>query len=63
MNDGCVYFELASSPFGASVDDFCREGKMHIPASALPGKYTAYSAAEIIAGYVEDFIKRGETYG
>ena len=52
----CIYFELASRPFGASEDDFTAENKKYILASALPGKYTAYSAAEKIADYVEKLI-------
>ena len=60
---GCIYFELASHPYGASAEDFISENKKYVPAPALPGKYTAYSAAEKIADYFEFVYKRGETHG
>ncbi len=50
-----VYFELASSPFGAEREDFEAHLKNYVFASALPGKFLPEAVAENIASFI--FLK------
>lgn len=47
-----VYFELASSPFGAERDDFEKHLKNYVFASALPGKLLPEAVAENVASFI-----------
>ena len=51
-----LYFELASSPFGADKNQLEANGIRHIDGGSLPGRYTPYSAAEKIARTIENLI-------
>lgn len=51
-----VYFELASSPFGADKNKLSANGVKYVDGGSLPGRYTPYSAAEKIARITENLI-------
>ena len=51
-----VYFELASSPFGADKKQLVACGIKYVDGGSLPGRYTPYSAAEKIARITENLI-------
>ena len=62
MKDGAVYFELASSPYGADESDFEASGASFVFGGGLPGRFCPESCAEKIKESVENFFKkRGET--
>lgn len=48
IRDDAVYFELASSPFGADEEDFNAEGKRFVNGSSLPGRFYPKAVAENI---------------
>ena len=48
IRDDTVYFEIASSPFGADESDFTYEKKKFVNASALPGRLYPKAVAENI---------------
>ncbi|MBR5826952.1 MAG: hypothetical protein IKY78_07695 [Clostridia bacterium] len=51
-----VFFELASSPFGADKKQLVACGIKYVDGGSLPGRYTPYSAAEKIARITENLI-------
>ncbi len=56
INPDCIYFELASKPFGAKKELFESAGKQYVFGGGLPGKFVSYSAAEKIGELVENLI-------
>lgn len=52
----CVYFELASAPFGADKEHFEKHGIKYIQGGALPGKLLPVSSAKLLKEYMEQFI-------
>lgn len=56
-NDECMFFEVASRPFGIDITSAEEQGKKLIIASSLPGKYVARSAGEFIAQTIINMIK------
>lgn len=52
-----IYFELASAPFGVPKECFINKKEKHIYASALPGKYLAFSAAKKLAEITDRYLK------
>jgi len=59
IKDTAVYFEIASSPFGAEKDDFITADKKHIQASALPGKLYPQAVAENIYEFITEISEGG----
>ena len=53
-----AYFELASAPFGAKKEWFEAENKRYVDGSSLPGKYLAYSSAELLCDLITEYIER-----
>ncbi len=51
-----IYFELASSPFGAKKEDFEKYEKNYIPAPQLPGRFYPKQCANAIFDTVKDFL-------
>lgn len=59
---GAVYFELASSPFGAEKSDFEKSEATFVFGGGLPGKYCPMAAAKEIKRRTEIFLeKKGDT--
>ena len=59
---GAVYFELASSPFGAEKSDFEKSEATFVFGGGLPGKYCPAAAAKEIERRIEIFLeKKGDT--
>lgn len=56
MKKNAVYFELASSPYGADKTLFSAYDIKHIDGSSLPGRFVPYSAGEKIAKTIEKLI-------
>ena len=56
MKKNAVYFELASSPYGADKTLFSAYGIKHIDGSSLPGRFVPYSAGKKIAKTIEKLI-------
>jgi len=52
LKDCALYFELASSPFGADKNDFTSQGKNYIHGGALPGRYYPAAVARNIVDYI-----------
>lgn len=52
----CVYFELASAPFGASKEHFDKYGITYVVGTGLPGKMLPQSSARLLKEYMEQFI-------
>lgn len=52
LNDSSIYFELASSPFGADKKDFELLGKRYVHGGALPGRFYPEAVACNIAGFI-----------
>ena len=52
----CVYFELASAPFGADKEHFEKYGIKYIQGGSLPGKLLAVSSAVLLKEYMEQFV-------
>lgn len=52
----CVYFELASAPFGADKENFEKYGIRYVQGGALPGKILPVSSARLLKEYMEQFI-------
>ncbi|MBE6773480.1 MAG: hypothetical protein E7544_04565 [Ruminococcaceae bacterium] len=52
LKNSCVYFEIASFPYGALSEHFGFYGKKYILSSALPGKFYPSGVAENIAEYL-----------
>ncbi len=63
MKTDCVYFELASKPFGADKADFTSENKKYVSGGGLPGKFVPYSAAEIICEIIVNTSERRQEHG
>ncbi len=57
FNEDCVFFEVASKPYGIDVGEAEKQNKKIIIASSLPGKYVACSAGEVIAQTIINMIK------
>ena len=51
-----VYFELASSPFGADKENILKYGLSYVDGSSLPGKFLSDSSAELLKEYMEKFL-------
>lgn len=58
MKKNVVYFELASSPFGAQRGDFEKEKRSFVPGGALPGKFCPVSCAEKMKLIISDHINK-----
>lgn len=54
LNENAIYFELASSPFGADKKNFELLGKNYIHGGALPGRYYQKAVARNIVDYILD---------
>ncbi len=52
IKDTAIYFELASSPFGAEKKDFELLGKNYVHGGALPGRYYPKAVAQNIVDYI-----------
>ncbi len=52
----CVYFELASAPFGADKKHFEKYGIRYVQGGALPGKILPVSSARLLKEYMEQII-------
>ncbi len=52
MKDETLYFEIASSPYGAKREHFDLYNKQYIPAGALPGKLYPKAVAENICDFI-----------
>lgn len=61
FSDDCIFFEVASKPYGIDVAEACRQQKKMIIASSLPGKYVACSAGKFIAQTIINMIKEEMT--
>ncbi len=58
MKKNAVYFELASSPFGAQRGDFEKEKRSFVSGGALPGKFCPVSCAEKMKLIISDHINK-----
>ena len=58
MKKSVVYFELASSPFGAQRGDFEKAKRAFVPGGALPGRFCPVSCAEKMKPIISDYIKK-----
>ncbi len=58
MRDDCIYFELASAPFGADKEDFIKHGKGYVFGGALPGKYLPAASGRLLCDYILHFISK-----
>ena len=56
MKSGAVYFELASSPYGAERGDFEKSKARFVSGSALPGRFCPRSCAEAVFGRISKYI-------
>lgn len=56
INDGAVYIELASKPFGADPSHFTRYKKLYIDGSSLPGRFCPISSAQAVYAAIKDKI-------
>ncbi len=56
MKSGAVYFELASSPFGAAKTDFENAKVRYVSGSALPGRFCPLSCAEAVFSRISEYI-------
>lgn len=52
----CVYFELASAPFGGEKEHFEKCGIRYVAGGSLPGRLLAVSSAKLLKEYMEQFI-------
>ncbi len=52
MSDSAIYFELASSPFGAERNNFDLLGKNYVHGGALPGRYYPKAVAKNVADFI-----------
>ena len=52
----CVYFELASAPFGVDRELTQKYDIRYVQGGALPGKYLPISSAKLLKEYMEQFI-------
>lgn len=52
IKETAIYFELASSPFGAEKKDFELLGKNYVHGGALPGRYYPKAVARNIVDYI-----------
>ena len=59
MKKDAVYFELASSPYGARKEYFEKYNKIHVMGNSLPGRFCAVTWAEKTADYCLNAM-RGE---
>ena len=57
FDDRCIFFEVASRPFGIDIEATEKQNKNLIIASSLPGKYVACSAGKFIAQTIINMIK------
>ncbi|MBQ7957044.1 MAG: hypothetical protein IJ279_03310 [Clostridia bacterium] len=57
FSDNCIFFEVASKPYGIDIAEAGKQQKKLIIASSLPGKYVACSAGKFIAQTVINMIK------
>lgn len=51
-----IYFELASAPFGTKKEYFEKTKNTYIFGGSLPGRFLAYSSAELIYEYIVQHI-------
>ena len=56
MKNGAIYFELASSPFGAEKGDFEKSGADFVSGGALPGRFCPRSCAEAVFSRISKYI-------
>lgn len=56
MKNGAVYFELASSPFGAEKESFEKAKARYVSGSALPGRFCPRSCAEAVFERISKYI-------
>ncbi len=56
LNNDCIYFELASVPFGVNKNHFVKYGKNFVSGSGLPGKYLSEASAKLMKDYIEKYI-------
>lgn len=52
INDGSIYFELASDPFGAEKKNFELLGKKYVHGGALPGRFYPSAVAQNIVDFI-----------
>lgn len=52
----CVYFELASAPFGGEKELFEKYDIRYVQGGSLPGKLLPVSSARLLKEYMEQFI-------
>ena len=57
MRDDCIYFEIASKPFGADVNSFKKHEKAFVSGSALPGRFYPKAVADNIYKQIFSFIE------
>ena len=57
MRDNCIYFEIASKPFGADMKSFEKHQKMLVNATALPGRLYPKAVAENIYSQISGFTE------
>lgn len=56
MDNSCIYFELASKPFGAAERIFEELDKKYVSGASLPGRFLSQSAGERIASFIEKMV-------
>ena len=56
MKSGAVYFELASSPFGAQSKAFEKSKARFVSGSALPGRFCPHSCAKAVFARISKYI-------
>ena len=63
FSENCIFFEVASKPYGIDIGEAEKQNKKIIIASSLPGKYVARSAGEVIAKTIINMIKEENADG
>lgn len=57
FSEECIFFEVASKPYGIDIGEAEKQNKKIIIASSLPGKYVSKTAGEVIAKTIINMIK------
>ncbi len=57
FREDCIFFEIASKPYGIDISSAEKQKKKVIIASSLPGKYVSRSAGVFIADTITNIVK------
>ncbi len=58
MKKGAVYFELASSPFGADREAFLESEAVFVSGSGLPGRFCPLACAKEIENRIDKYLEK-----